>query len=160
MNNSLFSGAALVVVACLAAQPVLAAPTAEVTSRVFGIDKSQVLELDNKRRFSLISTEEIVVTDGLEEGHPLKNLSGSCAGSLEVAGGVYTGGGYCVYSNPQGGKWLLSWAIAADGSGGTYRLTGTDGNAIGWKGAGRWGQNIDFPRGRYVQTWSGTLDKP
>jgi hypothetical protein len=50
--------------------------------------------------------------------------------------------------------------IADDGPGGTYRLAGTEGNAIGWKGTGRWGQNIDFPRGRCVQTWLDTVAKP
>jgi len=160
MNTSRFAPVAFAALACSAVAPVHAAPVAEITSRVFGIDKSQTLELDKTRRYILISTDEIVVTDGLEDGHPLKNLSGTCAGWLEVVGGAYKGGGHCVYSNPQGGKWLLSWDTAADGQGGGYRLAGTEGNATGWKGAGRWGQNIDFPRGRYVQTWSGSIERP
>ena len=75
MTNPRIAIAALIVLACAAARPVHAAPVAEVQSRVFGIDKSQALELDGKRRFTLISTEEIVVTDALQDGQPLRQLS-------------------------------------------------------------------------------------
>lgn len=150
----------LAALACTVAATARAAAAGEVTSRVFGTDASQTLELGKSHRFITISTDEIVVTDGLDDGHPLKNLSGTCAGSLEVTGSVFKGGGFCVYSNAQGGKWLLNWDIAADGSGGGYRLVGTEGNATGWKGSGRWGQNVEFPRRRYLQTWSGSVEKP
>jgi hypothetical protein len=143
--------------ACFAAQ---AAGATEFSSRVFGVDKSQVIELGPSRRYILISTEEIVVTDGLAEGHPLNSISGPCAGAIERNGSVRKGGGYCLYSNAKGGKWLLTWEIAADGKGGAFQLTGTEGDAAGWKGSGRWGPSVEFPQGRFLDAWSGSVEKP
>jgi hypothetical protein len=143
--------------ACVAAQ---AAGATEFSSRVFAIDKSQTLDLSKSRRYILVSTEEIVVADGLADGHPLKSISGTCAGALERNDGVFKGGGYCVYSNAKGGKWLLTWDIAADGNGGAFQLTGTDGDAFGWKGSGHWGQSVEFSQGRFLEIWSGSVEKP
>jgi hypothetical protein len=143
--------------ACFAAQ---AAGATEFSSRVFGVDKSQVLDLGASRRYILVSTEEIVVADRLPEGHPLKSISGTCAGAVERNGSVRKGGGYCVYSNAKGGKWLVAWDIGADGMGGELQLTGTEGDAAGWKGTGHWGPSVDFSQGRFLDAWTGSVEKP
>ena len=131
-----------------------------VVSKVFGLDKSQVLDIGVNQKFIAIVSGEVVVSDALDATHPLKNLSGTCGGSIEIKDKVHKGGGYCVYVNSVGGKWLLTWDAHPTDPGGSYQLVGTEGNALGWKGAGKWSQGADFPQGRYYQTWSGWVEKP
>jgi hypothetical protein len=144
-----------------AAMNAQAADRQQVAGTVFGTDKSQSLEVGKQHNFVAIVSSETIVFDALGDDHPLQNLSGTCSGSVETKDGVSKGGGYCIYKNLKGGKWLLTWDVdAGKGDQGSYRLSGTEGNALGWKGAGTWGQSRDFGEQHYVQRWVGWVEKP
>lgn len=134
----------------------------ETRHMVFGIDKSQVIQIGAGDKLLSISTSEIVIADKLADDNPVQNLSGTCGGSVEIRETASKGGGVCVYTNPKGGKWVLTWDAPAlsSATSGTYRLVGTEGNSSGWKGGGTWQQGPDFSESRYVQRWVGWVEKP
>ena len=150
---------ASLVLATLASAVAQAGERRQVVSRVFAVDKSHDVEVGAEERFSAVFTEEIAITDALADGHPFKTLSGTCVGWTERRGKAEKGNGECVYANSKGGKWQLTWDY--DGSdGGNYRLRGYDGDASGWKGAGRWRLESSHPQGRSYQTWTGWIEAP
>lgn len=156
MNDAL---RAVLLAASLAHSPAQAGDRREVVSRVWAWDKSRVVEVDAEHRFHAIVSEEVAVADSLPGTHPFKTLSGTCVGWLEQRPGSRKANGECVYTNPAGGKWQLTWDLNGN-DGGTYSVKGIQGNASGWKGAGRWRVEADFSQDRSYQVWIGWIESP
>lgn len=154
MNKSL---AALLLVSSVAHLSVHAGERREVVSRVWALDKSRSVEVDTEHKFYAIVSEEVVLVDSLSGSHPFKKLTGTCVGWLERRPGSRKGNGECVYANPTGGKWQLTWDLDTD-DGGNYSVKGIQGDASGWKGAGRWHIEAEFSQDRSVQTWTGWIE--
>lgn len=131
----------------------------DVLSRVWALDRSRVVEADTGHRFLAIISEEAVLADVLPSGHPFKQLEGTCVGWLESRLGFRKGSGDCVFTNPAGGRWQLSWNMDAD-DGGSYTVRGVGGDASGWTGAGRWRTEAEFSADRFTQTWQEWIESP
>jgi len=77
--------------ACTASLSANAGERAQISSTVFGIGNVQPLDLGAKSHFVTVATEEIVITAGLDDLHPLQNISGQCGGSFESKEGIAKG---------------------------------------------------------------------
>jgi len=136
----------------------------QFSSIVFGRQINETkLQLEGANTYGTFAVEEVVVSIDLPESHALQNLSGKCAGVGEKVDGNSKVGGHCAYSNPNGGKFALSFV--ADPSvkpewDGSFEMTGIEGNAAGWKVSCKWGKTVSFPGERYVQRWACTAEKP
>jgi hypothetical protein len=150
------------VLACAASIPAGAGERQPISTVVFGVASMSPLELGTNGLVVTVTSDEIVVSTGLDEAHPLQNISGRCGGSVETKDGVSKGSGFCVYTNAKGGKWTMSFDLVPGhaGDSGTFELFGVEGNAAGWKGSGKWGPTVDFGRNRFVQRWTGWIEKP
>ena len=147
---------------CAASLPANAGERQPISTIVFGVANSSPVELGMDGQVVTVTTEEIVVSTALDGSHPLQNMSGRCGGSVETKDGISRGRGFCVYTNPEGGKWTMSFDLGPDhdGASGAFELSGVEGNAAGWKGRGKWGQTVQFGRNRFVQRWTGWIEKP
>ena len=160
MSRHLGVAVTVSVLACATAIPAGAGERQQISSTVFGDVMVTPLELGARHQFVTMTTQEVVVRAGLDEAHPLQNLSGRCGASVEVKEGTAKGGGYCVYTNPKGGKWVMSFNVGPEADSGTFEITGIEGNTSGWKGSGKWGQTVDFGERRFVQRWTGSIERP
>lgn len=128
------------------------------------IDKGQVLEISKTHTvISAISEGLGYVLDGAGSTTPMQYAAGPCSGIIEIKDGAGSGHGYCIRTNPSGGKWILRWDVLPDlskGVTGKWEITGVDGNAAGWKGAGVWGPIVYPLPGKYINSFSGALEKP
>lgn len=129
-----------------------------------GLDKSQVLELGKGHVLISVANEGMgYVIEPPYDNTPMQHAAGPCGGSMEIRDGKAAGGGYCLRTNPDGGKWLLRWEVSPDmskGVVGKWEITGIEGSAAGWKGGGTFGPITNTTAGRYVNHFSGWLDKP
>jgi hypothetical protein len=136
----------------------------QITGSYTGLDKSQVLELGQDHLFITIVSEALAyLIDPPNNETPLQYAAGPCGGFAEIKNGVASGRGHCIRTNPQGGKWLVSFELSPDaknGVSGTWQLTGVEGNTVGWKGGGTWSPSVQIGEGRYVLPFSGWLEKP
>jgi hypothetical protein len=129
-----------------------------------GIDKGQVLELaPNHMIISVINEGLGYVLEAPGDATPMHLAAGPCSGVMEIKDGKGSGHGYCVRTNPAGGKWVLKWELNPDlskGATGKWQITGVEGNAMGWKGGGTWGPIVNTLPGKYVNSFVGFLEKP
>ena len=136
----------------------------QISGNYGAMDKSQVVELGPNHVLVLNMSEGTgYILNGPNADNPMQHAAGPCGGMVELKEGkVVVGQGYCVRTNPQGGKWLLKWAIPAgtDGSPGTWIINGLEGNPVGWKGEGTWGPVVSTGKDRYVNSFKGGLEKP
>jgi hypothetical protein len=148
--------------ACTASIPASAGERQPISTIVFGVATTSPIELGTNGQVVTVTTEEIVVSTALDGAHPLQNMSGRCGGSVETKDGISQGRGFCIYTNPQGGKWTMTFDLGPDrdGDSGAFEISGVEGNAAGWKGRGKWGQTVQFGRDRFVQRWTGWIEKP
>ena len=127
-----------------------------------GVDRSQALQLDTTHKIISVMSEGLgYVLDGRGATTPLQYAAGPCRGMVEIKDGLASGEGYCVRTNPNGGKWLLKWRITAasgDGLVGRWDITGIAGDAKGWKGNGTWGPMVITAPGRFVNHLVGHLE--
>ena len=139
--------------ACSASIAASAGERQPISTIVFGIATASPIELGTNGQVVTVTTEEIVVSTALDGAHPLQNMSGRCGGSVETKDGISQGRGFCIYTNPQGGKWTMTFDLGPDrdGDSGAFEISGVEGNAAGWKGRGKWGQTVQFGRNRFVQ---------
>lgn len=157
----------MVVAATLAAS---VAPLASAGERIAvkgtysGVDKSQVLELSKTHTLISVVNEGLgYVLEGAGAATPMHFAAGPCGGLMEFKDGKGSGNGYCVRTNPSGGKWLLKWELIPDvskGVTGKWEITGIDGNAMGWKGGGTWGPVVNTAPGKFVNPFIGYLEQP
>jgi hypothetical protein len=149
-------------IACTASIPASAGERQPISTIVFGVASTSPIELGTNGQVVTVTTEEIVVSTALDGAHPLQNMSGRCGGSVETKDGISQGRGFCIYTNPQGGKWTMTFYLGPDrdGDSGAFEISGVEGNAAGWKGRGKWGQTVQFGRDRFVQRWTGWIEKP
>lgn len=128
-----------------------------------GVDKSQVLELSKTHTISSVMSEGLgYVLEAPGDATPMQYSAGLCGGVMEIKDGKGAGSGYCIRTNPSGGKWLLKWELNPDlskGVTGKWEITGIEGNATGWKGGGTWGPVVNTAPGRYVNQFVGSLEK-
>jgi len=150
--------------ATLAAGPALAGEKIEISGNYGAWSKSQTMELGPNHVLILDMSEGTgYILNGPNQDNPMQHSAGPCGGLIEVKNEkVVSGQGYCVRTNPQGGKWLLKWGIPAgtDGSSGTWTITGLEGNTLGWKGEGTWGPVVLTGSDRYLNSFKGWLEKP
>lgn len=136
----------------------------QINGNYGAMDKSQVLELGTNHVLIHNSSEGTgYLLSGANSDNPMQYSAGPCSGMVEMKDGkVLFGQGYCVRTNPQGGKWLLKWAIphGTNGSSGTWIISGIEGNTMGWKGEGTWGPVVMTGKDRYVNPFQGWLEKP
>jgi hypothetical protein len=129
-----------------------------------GLDKSQVLELSKTHTIISVMNEGLgYVLEGSGAATPMQYAAGPCGGVMEIKDGKGSGSGYCVRTNPSGGKWLLKWELNPDlskGVTGKWEMTGIEGNAMGWKGGGTWGPIVNIAPGKYVNQFVGQLEQP
>ena len=133
-----------------------------ISTIVFGVATASPIELGTNGQVVTVTTEEIVVSTVPDGMHPLQNMFGRCGGSVETRDGISQGRGFCVYTNREGGKWTMSFNLGPDrdGDSGAFEISGVEGNAAGWKGRGKWGQTVQFGGNRFVQRWTGWIEKP
>jgi hypothetical protein len=164
MSKSVRFALVLSVLLGLAAAAAEAGERLQITGSYTGLDRSQVIDLEKDHQFITIVSEALAyLVDPPNDHTPLQYAAGPCGGFAEVKDGVTSGRGYCIRTNPEGGKWLVSFEIAPDpekGVTGTWQLTGVEGNTVGWKGGGTWNTSIQIGEGRYVLPFSGWLEKP
>lgn len=129
-----------------------------------GIDKSQVLELGKNHKIISIVNEGLgYVLEAPADATPLHLSAGPCGGVVEIKDGRGVGTGYCVRTNPAGGKWIVKWEIDPDiskGRTGKWEATGIEGNALDWKGGGTYGPVINTIPGKFAVPFVGWLEKP
>ena len=152
------------VLACGLAISAQAGEKQQFSSIVFGkaINETK-LQLEGANTYGTFAVDEVVVSIDLPESHPLQNLSGKCAGVVEKVGGNSKVGGHCAYSNPNGGKFGLSFVVDPSlkpGWDGSFEMTGIEGNSAGWKASCKWGKTVNFSGERYVQRWACAAEKP
>ena len=152
------------VLACGFALCARAGERQQFSSIVFGTQTHQTrLQLDGTDVYGTFATDEVVISSDLPDSHPLQNLSGKCAGVGEKVEGRSRIGGHCALSNANGGKFALRFvvdpALKPDWDG-SFEMTGTEGNAAGWKASCKWGKTVEFPGESYVQRWSCSAEKP
>jgi hypothetical protein len=144
--------------------PVVAGERIQIKGSYGGYDKSQVLELGKDHILIGISNEGVgYILDPPHNNTPMQHAAGPCAGSIEINAGKASGNGYCVRTNPAGGKWVLHWDVHPDtskGVTGRWEMSGVEGNTLGWKGGGTWGPSTDTGSGRFVNHFVGWLEKP
>jgi hypothetical protein len=135
-----------------------------ITGHQGGYDQSEVLELtDDHILITLIDRNSGYFFDPPNDKTPFQHAAGPCRGTLEIKAGVASGGGWCVRTNPEGGRILLSWEVSPDienGVHGTWMAEGVSGNAVGWKGGGTWDPTVETGDGYYVETFSGWVESP
>jgi hypothetical protein len=152
------------VVACGLAFSAQAGEKQQFSSIVFGKQINETkLQLEGANAYGTFATDEVVISIDLPESHPLQNLSGKCTGVGEKLDGKGKMGGHCVYSNPNGGKFALSFVADPHLKpewGGSFEMSGIEGNAVGWKASCKWGKTVDFSGERYVQRWLCAAEKP
>jgi len=162
--NKLSVQVAVLTVACGAAFSAQAGEKLQFSSIAFGTSATETrLELEGSHAYGTFSSDELVVSVDMPNSHPLQNLSGKCTGVAEKAGDSLKVSGHCVYSNPGGGKFALTFVVDPSLKpdwAGTFEMTGIDGNATGWKASCKWSPNVDFPGQRYVSRWSCSAEKP
>ena len=160
MNRTLFAA----LLATGAVGTVVAGERIPVRGAYAAIDKGQVLELSKSHTvISAISEGLGYIIEGQGSSTPMQYAAGPCSGIIEIKDGIASGFGYCLRTNPSGGKWVLRWEALPDlskGLTGKWEMTGVEGNAVGWKGSGTWGPLLNSNPGRYINTFSGTLEKP
>jgi hypothetical protein len=129
-----------------------------------GIDKSQVLELAaNHMMISVVNEGLGYVLDAPGDATPMHHAAGPCGGVMEIKDGKGAGNGYCIRTNPAGGKWVLKWELNPDlskGPTGKWQISGIEGNATGWKGGGTWGPIVNTSPGKFINSFVGSLEKP
>lgn len=149
---------------CLVGSMALAGERIQIKGSYGGVDKSQVLEIGkNHILISIVNEGTGYVLEAPNNHTPMQNAAGPCGGSLEIKDGNASGTGFCVRSNPEGGKWILRWEAHRDatkGVTGKWEISGIEGNALGWKGAGSWGPRIETGQGRFINHFIGWLEKP
>ncbi len=149
--------------ACGLGGPAQAGEKQAFSSIAFGKQVNETrLQLEGKNGYETFATDEVIVSVELPETSPLQNLSGKCTGVGERLDGKETMGGYCTYSNPAGGKFVLHFVVdprLAPEWDGTFEMSGTEGNAAGWKASCKFGRTVGFPPERYVQRWSCVAEK-
>jgi hypothetical protein len=156
--------AAVLTLTCGAALSAQAGEKLQFSSIAFGTSATETrLQLGGSNAYGTFSSDELVVSADLPDSHPLQNLSGRCTGVAEKTGDSLKVNGHCVYSNPGGGKFALTFVVDPSVKpdwAGTFEMTGIDGNATGWKASCKWSPNVDFPGERYVSRWSCSAEKP
>ncbi|MCC7548138.1 MAG: hypothetical protein IT532_10265 [Burkholderiales bacterium] len=150
--------------ATLVSGGVCAGERIQINGNYGAIDKSQILELGANHVLILNSSEGTgYMLSGPNADNPMQHSAGPCSGMVELKDGkAVIGQGYCVRTNPQGGKWLVKWGVppGTDGSSGTWTISGIEGNTVGWKGEGTWGPVIVTGKDRYLNPFKGWLEKP
>lgn len=150
-------------IACGLTCSVAAGEKLQFSSIVFGSSATETrLQLEGSDAYGTFTSDELVVSVNLPDSHPLQNLSGKCAGAVERIGGTRKITGHCTYGNPTGGKFVLSFVVDPSMGpewAGTFEMSGTEGNASGWKASCKWSPNVDFPGQRYVSRWSCSAEK-
>lgn len=163
MRKSLLFAAGLVAAACSASSAV-GAERLNIKGNYGGMDKSQVLELSKGHVLISVMNEGMgYVIAPPYDNTPMQHAAGPCGGVMEIREGKASGNGYCIRTNPDGGRWLLRWEASPDiskGVFGKWEITGIEGNTLGWKGGGTFGPITNTTPGRYVNYFSGWLDKP
>ncbi|MBX9632067.1 MAG: hypothetical protein K2X67_16245 [Burkholderiales bacterium] len=146
------------------ALPASAGERIQIAGHYGGFDKSQVLEIGkNHVLVSVVNEGTGYVLDAPHTGTPMQHAAGPCGGSVEIRDGKASGTGYCIRTNPQGGKFVLDWEVnpdASQGVTGKWRIRGIEGNAAGWTGGGTWGPTTQTGGGRFVNRFVGWLEKP
>jgi hypothetical protein len=151
-------------IACGLTCPLQAGEKLQFSSIVFGTSATETrLELGGSNVYAVFSSDELVISVDIPNSHPLQNLSGKCTGVADKVGGNLKAGGYCTYSNPTGGKFVLNYVVDPSLKpewAGTFEMTGIEGNATGWKARCKWKPPVDYPGQRYVSRWSCSAEKP
>jgi hypothetical protein len=142
----------------------LAGERVSITGHYGGHDKSEVLKLtDDHILITLLDQSSGYFIDPPNDRTPFQHAAGACRGTMEIKAGVASGDGWCVRTNPEGGRILLSWEVSPDtnyGIHGTWMAEGVSGNAVGWKGGGIWDPVVETDHGYYVETFSGWIERP
>ena len=142
----------------------LAGERVSITGHYGGHDESEVLELtDDHILITMIDHGSGYFIDPPNDRTPFQFAAGLCRGTIEIKAGVASGDGWCVRTNPEGGRILLSWEVSPDtdtGIHGTWLAEGVSGNALGWKGGGTWDPVVETGDGNYVETFSGWVESP
>lgn len=163
MNKNLLGVVGLAAAMCLAGSAV-GAERLKIKGSYGGLDKSQVLELAKGHLLISVMNEGTgYVLEPPYDNTPMQHAAGPCGGMMEIRDGKASGSGYCIRTNPEGGKWLLRWEVSPDmskGVVGKWEISGLEGNASGWKGGGAFGPITNTTPGRYVNHFTGWLDKP
>ena len=164
MPTYLCRTAAGIVLAALAGACAQAGERVTITGHQGGYDKSEVLELtDDHILITMIDHNTGYFFDPPNDNTPFQHATGPCRGTMEIKAGVASGSGWCVRTNPQGGRILLAWEVSPDienGIHGTWAAEGVSGDALGWKGGGDWHPVVETGEGHYVETFAGWIEAP
>lgn len=148
----------------LATPAALAGERLQIKGTYTAVDKAQVIQLGKDHTLIAVSNEGLgYLLEAPNNSTPMQYAAGPCGGTIEIQDGRASGRGYCVRTNPAGGKWVVRWEVLPDlskGMTGKWEITGTEGNTSGWKGAGTWGPILDAAPGRYINQFAGWLEKP
>lgn len=129
-----------------------------------GVDSSSVNEISKEHMVVVVRNEGLgYLLEAPNNNNPMQYAAGPCAGWAEVKSGVGSGKGSCLRTNPQGGKWHLTWEVLSDtskGIVGKWEIKGIAGNTLGWKGSGTWGPRTDTSAGHYIMPFVGSLEAP
>ena len=114
-------------------------------------------------------TEELVIVNisnngvmNLEDSNnPLNGAQGSCGGSALIRDGKVTGSGFCVYTDSNGDKSVVSWAAQAlnksGGNDGVWEFVTGTGKYANASGGGSYSNQPSEDRTTSVNTIIGTL---
>jgi hypothetical protein len=95
---------------------------------------------------------------------PFSSATGVCFGAIEIVATIATGGGNCVFEDPDGDKLISAWkanGFGADGAlVGTWNYTGGSGKFDGLSGGGKFSSLTDQATGKFRNTITGAARMP
>lgn len=98
------------------------------------------------------------------DGHPMTGMTGPCFGAIEINAGSVSGGGKCLYTDPEGDRVSMNWSaegMTADGAmTGTWAVSGGTGKWMTARGAGTYASLTNRDTGENVNTVQGSISMP
>ncbi|MBX2880972.1 MAG: hypothetical protein KTR32_13605 [Granulosicoccus sp.] len=96
-----------------------------------------------------------------DETHPMHGATGGCSGTMLMAKGNLTGGGYCTYKDTAGDSSIVKFTATGmnekGGTSGTWEMVGGTGKYIGATGGGTYNAVPNEERTASVNTITGDL---
>ncbi|MBI3988867.1 MAG: hypothetical protein HY347_04540 [candidate division NC10 bacterium] len=153
-------GLAALTLALAAMSPAEAGTAQRATGCYASADHSKVMSISENHTFILIDSDGMgIITD--DRSSPLFGVAGPCYGTVEIKDGKVHGSGYCLRTDPDQDKLLISWEVTGIGEGGRFRgnwtLSGLSGKWVGASGKGTFQyQKSAFPD-RSINCFEGEL---
>ena len=126
------SAPGVLVLCCLTSTAIDAGERIDINGSYSGVDKSQSLEIGaNHTLISVVDEGLGYLLDAPNDNTPMQYAAGPCGGFMEIKDNHASGHGYCLRSNPSGGKWIVRWVLDSDmsrGLKGTFEITGVEEN--------------------------------